>query len=256
MSGEWGFASGSAYAGWLVCGALVTRGGEVVAAPRGPQMVMLFVPRSAVELLDTWRSVGLRGSGSGHFRVSQVFVSREYAVAGEEMGRVPPAGPARVFPVSYFDFGALAMAAVAVGVAQEALDAVKALMAAKTPALASGVLASSPVAQERLGRAESLVYSSRLMLREAAAQAVGSAGGGGEALTSLVWLTGAAVAENTVAAVDLAYNLAGSSSVYESCRLERCFRDIHTAGKHITVSSSLFEAVGHYLLGGPLRMRR
>jgi hypothetical protein len=56
--------------------------------------------------------------------------------------------------------------------------------------------------------------------------------------------------------VDLVFDAAGGSSIYESNRLERCFRDVHMVTHHVMSSPMLFDTVGQYLLGGPLVLRR
>ena len=62
--------------------------------------------------------------------------------------------------------------------------------------------------------------------------------------------------QNSVDAVDLVFDAAGGTSVYEWSRLEHCFRDVHMLTHHIGASPSQFEMVGQYLLGGPLELRR
>jgi hypothetical protein len=57
-------------------------------------------------------------------------------------------------------------------------------------------------------------------------------------------------------AVDLILDAAGTASLFEGSRLERCSRDIRMVPRHLTVSPSNFEMVGQYLLGGPLQRRR
>jgi hypothetical protein len=59
-----------------------------------------------------------------------------------------------------------------------------------------------------------------------------------------------------VAAVSTVYQLAGTTAICTPSPLERYFRDAHTATKHVTLSSSHFDMVGQYLLGGGLQMRR
>lgn len=59
-----------------------------------------------------------------------------------------------------------------------------------------------------------------------------------------------------VEAVDLMFDAAGGSAIYESNRLERCFRDAHVITHHIGVAPRNIEMVGQYLLGGPLRLGR
>ena len=69
-------------------------------------------------------------------------------------------------------------------------------------------------------------------------------------------LAGAQAALNATKAVDLIYDWAGTSSVYTSSRIERCFRDVHVVSHHVNISPVSFEMVGQYLLGGPLGQRR
>jgi indole-3-acetate monooxygenase len=255
VHGEWGFASGSAHADWLVCAAFVRRDGQPVPTPAGPEMRMLFLPRGVPEMLDTWYTVGLRGTGSNNFRIDGAFVPEAYTVSRTAMLRAPEARPSRGYAIGYYDFGPFTSASTMLGVAQDALDSFKEL-AGKTPTSAKSTLAASHTVQEKIARAEMLVHASRVLLLDAAAQVNDFGEVGGDALSALVRLTAATVAENAAAAVDITYDLAGSSSIYATSRLERCFRDVHTAIKHITLSSTNIEMVGQYLLGGELAVRR
>jgi alkylation response protein AidB-like acyl-CoA dehydrogenase len=56
--------------------------------------------------------------------------------------------------------------------------------------------------------------------------------------------------------VDLMFDAAGGTSVYESSRLERCFRDVHMVTHHMMASPGNIELVGQHILGGPLQPRR
>ncbi|GAB2584795.1 acyl-CoA dehydrogenase family protein [Streptomyces capparidis] len=257
LSGEWAYASGSAHADWLVCAAFVTDAGQVRRGPDGqPEVLMLFVPCAKAELLDTWYTVGLRGTGSNHYRVNGVHVPREFTVPVADMHRPPAERPSRAYAVSYYDFGPFTSASTALGIARDALESFRRLAVRKTPAAATSALASGHTVQDRLARAEMQVHTARVLLEDAARRVTESGPTGGDALTALVRLTAATVAEKTVAAVDTVYELAGASSLYATSRLERCFRDVHSAVKHITLSHTHFEMVGQYLLGGELRMRR
>jgi indole-3-acetate monooxygenase len=256
LEGEWSLASGSAHAGWLVCTAYVTENGRPVVTETGPEMRALFIPRELAEIQDTWYPVGLRGTGSNHYTVARTFVPTELTVSRAVMGSPPPERAARAYGLSYYDFGPFSTAPVALGLADAALDAFKELALEKTPTSARTRLGDNPTTQEKLARAEMLVYSARLLFDDAARQAVEAGTSGDETLSALIRLTAATLSEQTVAAVDSVFTLAGSSSVYASSPLERCFRDIHAATKHISLSSSHFETVGQYLLGGGLQMRR
>ncbi|MEV7780200.1 acyl-CoA dehydrogenase family protein [Kitasatospora sp. NPDC088351] len=256
LNGEWAFASGSAHADWLVCAAWVTEGGEVRRTEAGPELRQLFVRASDVEIRDTWHTVGLRATGSNHYRVENVRVPVEYTVAGAEMYRPPAPRASRAYDISYYDFGPFTSASTALGIAQNAVDSFKELAAGKTRTAGSSTLAQSHVVQEKLARAEFQVYAARVLLLDTARRVQEFGPTGGDPLSAVARLTAATVAEQAVAAVDAAYDLAGATSVYETSRLERCFRDVHSAVKHITLSPTHFEMAGQYLLGGGLQMRR
>ncbi|HEX8093530.1 acyl-CoA dehydrogenase family protein [Jatrophihabitans sp.] len=256
LRGEWAMASGSAHADWLVCTSLLCKDWQPVLTPTGPDIVMLFVPVSKVRFLDTWYTVGLRGTGSNHYQVDEQFVPEELAVRKGRMVQAPPERPSRAYPIGYFDFGPFSTAPVALGVAEDALDAFHTAARAKTPSSGTQTLAANHVVQERFARAELAVYSARLLLFEAARQ-VEESGTAGEDLSSLVRLASATVGEATTAAVESAYTLAGTTSMYATSRLERAFRDVNTVTKHIALSYSHFETVGNFLLNSEsLVMRR
>ncbi|MFF9527308.1 acyl-CoA dehydrogenase family protein [Streptomyces achromogenes] len=257
LEGTWSFASGAAHAEWFVAAAVVTERGSPRMSESGmPEMVMAFVPRSRVRLLDTWHSLGLRGTGSVHYEIDGVLVMDDHAVSQAAMSFPPAARPSRAYPISYYDFGLFGTASVCLGIARGALASFKELAGRKTPMGGLSTLASGHVVQDRLARAEILVRSSRLLLADAAWHAVEHGEDGGDSLSATLRLSAATIAENCAQAVDTVFTLAGSSSVYADSRLEAYFRDMHSAAKHITVSPTNIEMAGQYLLGGGLQLRR
>ena len=50
-------------------------------------------------------------------------------------------------------------------------------------------------------------------------------------------------------AVDIAYRLGGAASVFVGNRIERCFRDVHTAAQHGALAPRTLELVGQARLG-------
>ncbi len=54
--------------------------------------------------------------------------------------------------------------------------------------------------------------------------------------------------QNAAQAVDLMWAAAGSSPVYTSSPLERCFRDIHVATQHAAVGLFSLETIGSALI--------
>jgi hypothetical protein len=54
---------------------------------------------------------------------------------------------------------------------------------------------------------------------------------------------------NPVAADETVHRLAGSSAIFESEVLERCWRDVHTAAQHLQVQDGRWETAGRILFG-------
>src|SRR5256712_12597603 len=75
-------------------------------------------------------------------------------------------------------------------------------------------------------------------------------------LRASIRLASTHAAQSAAEAVDLMFNAAGTTSIYVSSRLERCFRDVHVATQHIAVAPSNIEMVGQYVLGLVLQVRR
>ena len=83
MSGRWMFGSGCGHCDWLVAGRTVLeRDGSVArdANGRAPWRILYARPDD-YEILDTWYTTGLRGTGSNDYRCEDVFVAEERADA-------------------------------------------------------------------------------------------------------------------------------------------------------------------------------
>ncbi|UXY18660.1 acyl-CoA dehydrogenase family protein [Streptomyces cynarae] len=256
LSGRWGFASGSAHAAWLVCAARVTVDGTPRTTEHGPDIRMLFVPRTAVRMLDNWHTLGLRGTGSEDYEIDGVFVGEEYTVSQRDMFSAPPDRPSRGYGISYYDFGLFGSSSTVLGTARAALREFQRLATVKKPMAGTSTLAASHTVQDRFARAEAQVRASRLLLADAAWHAEQFGEVGAEPLSATVRLAAATVAEHCCEAISSLFTVAGTSSLYASSMLERYFRDAHSAAKHITLSPTNIEMVGQYLLGGGLSMRR
>lgn len=257
VSGEWGFASGSAHADWMVSTAILHDAAGPVLTTRGtPAVRMVFVPRAQIQMLDTWHTLGLRATGSNHYRLTDVFVPDDHTVDQATLLACPPPRASRGYAVSYYDFAPFTSASTVIGIGRDALDSFKELATRKVPARGRSSLADSHTVQDRLARAQMQVHSCQVLLNDAADRVSEAGEHGGPALSALIRLTTGTVGEQVAAAVSTLCTLAGTSSLYTSSRLERCFRDVNSAVRHIMLAPSNIEMVGQYLLGGELQVRR
>ena len=257
LTGRWTFASGCHQADWMAGSSAVTVQGTPRLRPDGrPDIRTFFLPVGACEILDTWHTSGLRGTGSHDWQVTDVFVPEEQSFA------ILRDGPPEPGALSTRDFVAYAgprVAAVALGIARDAIDALTALARTKTPVLATSPLATHHTTHERVGRAEALLRSARAFLYETV-RALPYTPTYAEALNddlrARIRLASAHAAQSAAEAVDLMCNAAGTTAIYASSRLERCFRDVHVAIQHAVVAPSNIEMVGQYCLGLGLQARR
>jgi alkylation response protein AidB-like acyl-CoA dehydrogenase len=249
VNGRWSLVSGCELGRRMVLLCTVHEDGKPRLTPRGaPEFRFMLIPSSDCEIIDTWTVGGLRGTGSHDVAVRDVFVPSPYGsgftdpyVLLEPRYRIPPLS--RLVP---------GLGAMALGIARTAIDTVIEIAVDKTLEWTTQRLRENPGAQVRVSEAESLLRSARLFLFDSLAQLWSTVTASGEApmeLRAYVRLAASHAVASAVRAVDLMYTVAGASSIYASCPLERAFRDVHTITQHYGVQPRVMESTGRVLLG-------
>jgi alkylation response protein AidB-like acyl-CoA dehydrogenase len=249
VTGRQGFSTGCRHAAWLAAHATVMEGGEARRLPDGqPDARYLFVPVAEGELLDTWTVRGMRGTGTHHFAVADVFVPEARTVLSVN----PPLyekGPLYRIPRTLLF--ASGDAAAALGVARACLDAFIDLAGAKSPR-GMALLRDQPMVQNMLGHAEADLRSGRAFLVETVA-AVWAKVSAGDDLTlderAALRLATTHGIRLAVAVVDAVYNAAGVTAIYDGALLQRQFQDIHVISQHLQGRLAHYELVGRHWLG-------
>jgi alkylation response protein AidB-like acyl-CoA dehydrogenase len=253
LTGRWRFNSGAPNANWIATAAAIFDGDAPRPGKGGqPEMVLVFMPPSDVQIIDTWYVTGLRATGTQDLYVEGAFVADE--LTGEF---AMPAGPRAVrespyAKVPFFSLLGLAQSPpVCLGLARRAVEEFTAL-ALQKESMFGPKLKEQAQAQAGLARAEALVQSARCYWYERVeAFWAAAAGRHGPQISDRVSVRTASlnVAENCVAAVDLLYRLAGTSAIFQSSPLERCWRDVHTAAQHVQMQPGRWETAGKAMLG-------
>jgi alkylation response protein AidB-like acyl-CoA dehydrogenase len=258
--GRWSFGSGCQNATWLSGGFLVMDEGKPRLNPDGsPHVQLLFFPRSQAQILDTWDTAGLRGTGSHDYQVEDVFIPADRGFPLGLFFAGPEPRPGRAYPHPFLPtVCAPVMAAVALGIAREAIDSFTALATSKIRR-GGTTLAQQQTVHLKLGEAEALVRSARAYLYETARRVDSStelSPDEAQELAAGVRLAGSHIVQCATKAVDLMFEAGGGSSIYKASPLERCFRDVHMVSHHVLVSPEGIEMAGQYLLGLGLQFRR
>jgi alkylation response protein AidB-like acyl-CoA dehydrogenase len=249
LTGRWSQGSNILLAGWVHVGCHVHDGGEPRRGPDGnPVYLMCAFPAGEAQVIDTWHTTGMRGTGSHDYAVSDLFVPGD---------RVHPAVAESDRPQALYRFAGwthVAHAAIGLGIARVAIEEFVGLAGGKraTWLPAEGRLASRTTIQARVARAEALVGSGRAYVREATRDAWDTVCRGERLSADQRAIYRLAIVQamtNAVEAVDLMYSAAGATAIYTASRLDRCLRDAHTAAAHVWVAPDTYELAGRLLLG-------
>jgi indole-3-acetate monooxygenase len=239
VSGRWAFCSGITHADVLFAGCVLDDRPAVVA-----------MPTEELQILDTWHTLGLRGTGSHDTVADEVFVpdSRVLSIFdGPSINR-----PLYRFPP--FGFFAACITAAAMGNARAAIEDFIELANAKKGVASSRTLAQRPTVQATVAAAESALESARALYYQAidtvwrANQEDTEVPVEARTQLRLAATHGVRVAADVVRTM---YDLAGGSAIYDGAPLQRRFRDAFTATAHFQVNEASRELPGRILLGQP-----
>jgi alkylation response protein AidB-like acyl-CoA dehydrogenase len=252
VTGREGFSTGCTHASWIAAHATVHENGEVRMRNGKPEARYCLVPANEVEIVDTWHTRGMRGTGTHHFEVKDVFVPEERTFFPKSMPQV--SGGARYRIPSGLSF-ASGDAAVALGLSRSCLDAFYDLAGAKTPRYTTHLLRDQPTIQLSVGQAEAALRSGRALLMQAVADIWEDATSSGPVTPERrVALRVAATHAIRLAAqiVDSVYNMAGATAAFEGNLIQRHFQDIHVITQHVQGRLAHYQTAGQYWLGLPL----
>jgi indole-3-acetate monooxygenase len=252
VSGEWHFASGSRQANWMGahCQVIEPDGSLRLNRFGRPTTRTLLFRKEHTEQIRDWNTIGMRGTASEGYRVSDLFVPEAYSGTREDPSLRRDTGPLYAFTMQ--GLYAVGVASVAFGIARAMLDAFISLASEKTP---RGLqrLADSPVVQAEVARREANLGAARAWLVEtlkeiwAEADDVAPIDLGARVRVRL----GCAHAIHTAVEIaDTVYKAAGTSAIFLGTPFERRFRDIHTLSQQIQSREAHFETVGRVMFNG------
>jgi indole-3-acetate monooxygenase len=257
VSGRWQWGSGTHHCTWIGGGCWVV-GDDGAPAARSDGLLAPFVlfERDQVQIHDTWRVAGLRGTASNDYEVTDAFVPEG---RWADFGSGHPVIDGPLYRLPFLGVLALGVGAVALGLARRAQDELVGIAGGKRPAGSSRSLAERPVVQAAVARAEAAWRSAGALVRDVVAQAWADAVESGHladehrrrlrlAATNATW--------QAATAVDLMYHAGGGSSIHETSPLQRVFRDVHVATQHAMVADRTLEPLGRMALGLPTDARQ
>jgi alkylation response protein AidB-like acyl-CoA dehydrogenase len=243
ITGQVPFGSGCHHAQWLA----------MPAQEEGAEAAFgAFFRREAATILDTWHTLGMRGTGSADYAVTDLFVPEHLTVPVAPLENPPPGFEGPLFRMWPWP-GILGEAAVSVGIAAAAVDAAVHLCKTKTPAYQGIALRDQQLAHFLMGKARARVEASRDTITCAAGFTYEDVERSGKLLSIeakiRLQLAVSFAAEACAEAVRFVNDVVGTSSIRIGQPFERHFRDTHTLLQHSDKSSPRYASAGRLMFG-------
>jgi alkylation response protein AidB-like acyl-CoA dehydrogenase len=247
ISGKWPFASGCDNWDWIMATGVVKENGEPLPGPREGQPLTrsVVLRREQVELLDTWYTLGLRGTGSKHFVIDDEFVPTSHTL--DVFYGHPCVEGIYQYPIIEFTHH---IASISIGIAQGALNELIASATSRRRYSARNTLAEMPAIQHRIGRADTSLRAARKLMHDQAERLLtGQAGEDFLELMVWAWSNNAYTAQTCVEVVDTCFRAYGAQGIYDGSPLQRRLRDIYTIVQHASLNDASLTRAGAALFG-------
>jgi alkylation response protein AidB-like acyl-CoA dehydrogenase len=237
LSGSWSFGSGLKHSSHVHSLGIIEETGE----PR-----IFVTPIDAVNLIDNWDVLGLRGTGSIDYTMDSVFVPdgwSHFAVT-----TVPERGGS-LYGLGIIGFAVTCHSGWAMGVGRRMLDELAGLVHGK--AGRPGAQADNSAFQQGFAEAEANFRAARALALESWT----------DLSTSLYAGDGISVRQHTLVRLALAHitkalhevaefvYLAGGTTALRHGTLQRFYRDVHAGTQHVTSGPAIWQTCGRELMG-------
>ncbi len=254
ITGRWSFGSASLHARFVVGGCVVHDGAKPVLEHGRPKIVMAVMPSEAVNIVDTWTTTGLAGSGSNDVVADGVEVPFKHTFNIATDASTNPA------PLYRFPWWIVSKApAVALGIARRAIDDLVELAqhavlptSGRASGPGSGTLRDDAFVQAAVGRAQGQVNSAKSWLYDVMDDVWQTSLAGGEPSAKQLAefrLSITNAFHSSRDGVRAMYEAGSGATLYRKSPLDRHLRDITTISQHALVNQRSYAEAGRSALG-------
>lgn len=251
MNARSAWASGIHTADYVLIQSFLT--GDEPEPGRPRPTVTVAARREDVVIEDTWHTLGMRGTGSAHYRFDDLFVPHEMKLENLELpplrgeGFVTRPNPIFLVPAMY---------ATSVGIARRALEEFATHAPSGHRRAYRGSIAERERVQHDIGEAQAMLdaiegYGRDLCQQlhdtpiDSPEQAVKL---GDRARSAYRWCN-----QTTERIVKTVHDHMGGADVFESSIVQRLLRDIQTSSQHVMPGDSAYIRLGRHRLGLEVR---
>lgn len=253
VDGRWSYASGAPHADWAGIG---------IAAPADngeAEAYFALVPRSDIGIEDTWRTVGVRATGSHTWCSEGLFVPEHRLLSVAALAAGVPQHDEALYRLPSAPVVTLNLMGTLLGLGSAALNHTIEKSVSKAVSYTVYTRQSDSVAvQTQIAEAALKIDTARLHIYATADKLDAAA----RTSTTIDYATRARMRASSghatrevLDAIQLLLNVHGSGSFAESNPLQRIWRDANTAGRHAGLNTAVgYEVLGKMLLDIPQRI--
>lgn len=255
LSGRWRFVSGVDHAGWVILGAMP----DDAQKQAEHNFLQLAVPRGAFDIVDTWFTEGLRGTGSKDVIVRDLFVPAHRALWRRTMrGHATPDATRHegyVHQVQFAPyFGSITLGPL-IGATEGLIDAYVRITRSRTGQILGDEIAGQAPVQLRIAQSCAEVRAAALLV-DRILNELDDSGREGRAVTQDEWLKhradGAMAGQLCLAAGERLIRMMGASGLTSDNPVRNWWNDVQAAAAHISVQPDMnFAPFGRWALGLP-----
>jgi indole-3-acetate monooxygenase len=243
ITGRWPFASGAPHATTFAALCQVDDGSE--------RIVLAFLPREAVTLIDKWHVSGMRGTGSWDFEAEGVSLPADFVCDFQPV----PTQPGIYYRLPGRSAFVWTVATVPLGIAKGAIDAFIAVSSAHHRQGIALSVGERELVQAEIGRCLAKWRAAGAFMRSAMSDLCATVENAGSDLVAARINFRLACSHAAEVAVEITLrlnDLIGARALAESQPFERRERDVRAAAKHIAMSAEQFVIGGRHALGGDM----
>ena len=249
LTGHWQFGSGCTHADIIIGGGIVTDDGSPVRSRDGSVEIRIAMLSAAeFEILDTWQTTGLAGSGSHDYLVRRAFVPADQTFQFADLAKSSRSGPLYAWPGMFF----ANLPGVPLGIARAALDEAEKLVKDKILVPEMRPAREDPRVRTGIAQAHAMVGAARSYIYDTLDDLwTVLEAGSRPSLQLRAALAGAymyAIRTSSDAVATLA-DVVGSASIYRKCPIERYMRDLTTISQHLMGQPRIMDIAGALWLG-------
>ena len=256
INGRWNYLSGIDHstALFLNCRLLNHDASPILNDDGSPATRVAVVPVAAGTVLNTWTTLGMRGTASNDCEFADVFVPTHHTYMRGDPSHHP--GPLYDPPQTSILISWTLAAGNALGMARGAMNAFQDLATGSGTTNSAMLFRDRSYVQIAYGQCEATLDAARAHVLEAVgsmwdAQVHAKPDLMARAVRARLAITHAI--RRSVEVVDQLFNVAGTNAIHRSVGLERFFRDLHVSGQHISGLPANYEYAGQVLMGTETR---